>query len=73
VGAASLASGERWRVETACGTVDATLAVEGRRQQDIDAGLVESRYDQPLGPWTGTVAGHDIAGVGVAEQHHTRW
>ena len=73
VGAASLTSGERWRVETACGTVDATLAVEGRREQHIDAGLVASRYDQPLGRWTGTVAGHDIEGVGVAEQHHTRW
>ena len=73
VGAATLETGEEWRVTTACGTVDATLAVEGRRQQEIDIGLVRSSYDQPLGRWTGTVAGHDIAGVGVAEQHHTRW
>jgi len=73
VGAATLETGEEWGVTTACGTVDAALAVEGRRQQEIDIGLVRSSYDQPLGRWTGTVAGHEVAGVGVAEQHHTRW
>jgi hypothetical protein len=73
VGSATLDRGEQWRVTTACGTVDATLAVEGRREQQIDIGVVASAYEQPLGRWTGTVAGRDIEGVGVAEQHRTRW
>jgi len=73
VGAATLETGEEWRVRTDCGTVDATLAVEARREQHVDVGLVRSSYDQPLGRWSGTVAGHEFEGVGVAEEHATRW
>lgn len=62
-----------WAARTACGTVDVTLAVEGSRRKDIDIGLIRSMYDQPLGRWTGTVAGYDIDGIGVAEEHLTRW
>lgn len=74
VGKATLTAGEKsWHVSTDCGTVDATLAVEGARSQDIDVGLIRSSYHQPLGYWSGTVAGHEITGVGVAEEHLTRW
>lgn len=66
-------SAERWHISTDCGTVDATLTVEGRRQEDINIGLIRSYYDQPLGSWQGTVAGYEFSGVGVAEEHHTRW
>lgn len=74
VGAARLDSnGDEWHVRTECGTVDAALTVEGRRSQDIDIGIVRSQYDQPLGRWSGTVAGYEATGVGVAEEHRTRW
>ena len=66
-------SGTQWRVTSACGTVDATLSAEGRRREDIDIGLIRSFYDQPFGQWEGTVAGHSFEGVGVAEDHRTRW
>lgn len=71
---ASFSMGEdEWNVETPCGTVDVTLSVAGSRDEDIDVGLLASEYRQPLGRWTGSVAGHDITGVGVAEQHRAKW
>ena len=51
--------------------VDA-LAVGRCREEDVDVGLLVSRYSQPSGEWRGTVAGHDVEGVGVAERHRTR-
>lgn len=60
-------------VETTCGTVDATLVIEGQRREDIDIGVVASKYHQPLGHWKGTVAGRRIEGVGVTERHHAKW
>ena len=74
VGAATVeADGGEWHVRTECGTVDATLTVEARREEDIDVGVLVSRYDQPLGRWRGTVAGREVGGVGVAEHHRARW
>ena len=74
VGAASfdMRDGE-WRVRTDCGTVDARLAVEGIREENKNVGVVASRYSQPVGEWTGTVAGYDFEGAGVAEKHLARW
>lgn len=65
--------GSRWRVRTDCGRVDATLHLEGRRREDVDAGLVASSYDQPIGRWSGSVCGHDVDCVGVAERHRALW
>ncbi len=74
VGEATIeADGDAWRAESACGTVDVALAVEGSREEDLDVGLIASRYSQPFGNWSGTVAGHDVEGVGVAERHLARW
>lgn len=74
VGSATVERGDdEWRVRTDCGTVDAGLAVEGYREEDIDVGLVASDYTQPFGAWRGTVAGRDVEGVGVAERHRARW
>lgn len=74
VGGASVEmDGPEWSVTTDCGTVDASLSVEGSRSKEVDVGLVESRYHQPLGRWSGTIAGYDVEGVGVAEAHLTRW
>lgn len=66
-------SAGQWHVRTDCGTVDVTLDVEGRRSENIDIGVIASRYDQPLGRWSGTVSEYDIDGVGVAEEHLARW
>jgi hypothetical protein len=65
--------GDAWRARTDCGTVDATLSVEGVRAEDIDVGVIASEYTQPLGAWTGTVADRRVEGVGVAERHRARW
>ena len=67
------ADGNAWHAETDCGTVDATLTVEGIREADLDVGIIASEYAQPLGAWSGTVAGHRVEGVGVAERHRARW
>lgn len=73
VGKATLETDDegQWSVSTDCGTVDATLEIAGRRQRDIEAGILQSSYNQPLGRWKGTVDGHDFEGVGVAEVHST--
>jgi len=74
VGAASFETGEGgWRIRTDCGTVDVRLAVEGVREENKNVGVVVSRYSQPVGRWTGTVAGYDFEGAGVAEEHLARW
>jgi hypothetical protein len=76
VGAATVtadAASDTWRVTTACDTVDGELSVEGTRAEDVSAGPITSSYTQPLGIWRGTVAGHEVEGVGVAEEHLTRW
>lgn len=65
--------GDEWRATSDCGTVDVTLAVEGRCEEDVDVGLLASRYSQPFGTWSGTVAGRDVEGIGVAERHLARW
>ncbi len=72
IGEPETASGE-WQVSTQCGTVDVSLSPEGSRSQDVDIGLVRSRYHQPLGTWQGTIAGHKCSGIGVTETHLTRW
>lgn len=77
VGRATIRQPERqdghWHVSTDCGTVGATLTVEGARSQHVDAGLVKSSYHQPLGRFRGTVGAHEFEGVGVAEEHLTKW
>ncbi len=65
--------GADWQVSTACGTVAVSLTPEGVRSQDVNVGIVQSRYHQPLGTWEGTIAGEKCAGVGVTETHLTRW
>lgn len=66
-------STDSWQVETACETVDLTLTIEGNRSQDLNLGVVRSEYHQPLGRWEGTVADYEISGLGVAEEHLSRW
>ena len=49
------------------------LGVEGSfKGVDIDL-TFETEGNTPVGRWTGTVAGYDFEGVGVAEEHLARW
>ncbi|MFD1588663.1 DUF2804 domain-containing protein [Halorientalis brevis] len=65
--------GASWAVETDDGAVDVELEPEAVRSEDLNLGLVVSRYAQPLGRWRGTVAGREVELVGVAESHHAKW
>lgn len=63
-----------WSVTTDDGAVDLRLAVEGVRREDVDLKLAVSRYAQPIGTWSGTLAGERVDGLlGVAEDHVARW
>lgn len=63
-----------WRVYDADGMVDITLTWEGERCEDLNLGLVISKYTQPLGTWSGTIAGVEFEGlVGVGEDHFAKW
>lgn len=68
-----------WRVRTDDGAVDLRFAPEGLRAEDVNLGLVISRYVQPIGSFSGTVRDPDgnpvqVEGVpGVTEHHFARW
>lgn len=63
---------EPWRLSA--DAVDLELAVEGERREDVDAGLLSSRYRQPIGTWSGEIRGLEVEEwFGVAEVHESRW
>lgn len=63
-----------WTVQSEGGEVDLTLEIQGVRAEDLNLGLVSSRYSQPLGTWQGRLLGQEISWmVGVAEDHHAVW
>ncbi len=62
-----------WKVSTPDGGVELELDIEGVRSEDLNLGLVSSRYTQPIGVWRGRLLGRDIEYVGVAEQHAATW
>jgi hypothetical protein len=63
-----------WYVFSQDGLVDLKLKVEATREETVDYRVVQSRYAQPIGTWTGTIAGVALEHcVGVAEDHHARW
>ncbi len=65
---------KQWSVRSEDGEVDLTLDIEGVRAEDLNLGLVSSRYSQPLGTWRGQLLGEEISTmVGVAEDHHAVW
>ncbi|MFB6179519.1 MAG: DUF2804 domain-containing protein [Halorientalis sp.] len=65
--------GSTWAVSTDDGVVDVRLDPEAVRAENLNLGLVASRYAQPLGIWRGTVTGHEVELVGVAEDHRAKW
>lgn len=47
---------------------------DGERREDLNLGLVVSRFRQRFGRWTGTVAGREVADAwGLAEDHTSAW
>jgi hypothetical protein len=63
-----------WRVRSRDGAVDLRFEAEGIRSQDKNLVVAVSRWIQPIGTWTGTVAGVDVGALtGVLEDHVARW
>jgi hypothetical protein len=63
---------DTWRV-TAGGRLDVELTPEAVRAENLNLGVVVSKYAQPFGIWRGSVAGREVELVGVAETHRTKW
>jgi hypothetical protein len=67
------------RIRGEDGGLDLVFTPEGRRAQDIDLGVVASRYVQPFGTFRGHLTNAsgeriDLDGVpGVTEEHAARW
>jgi hypothetical protein len=68
-----------WRVSTLDKRVDLTLEPVGLRHERINLGLARSSYNQPFGPYSGTLTDeygrrYGIKGAwGLAEDHKTVW
>jgi hypothetical protein len=68
-----------WRIRDAAGLVDLRFTPDGERAEDVNFGLVVSRFHQPYGRFSGDL--RDRAGgrypvdglYGVVEQHFARW
>ena len=71
---ATFETGECWRVSTHDERIELELVPQGVRAEEVILGPLGSRYEQPLGAWTGSVDGVAIASaVGVAERHVAKW
>ncbi len=63
-----------WTVRSRDGSVDLRFEAEGVRSQDKNLVIAVSRWIQPIGTWTGRVAGVDVGALtGVLEDHVARW
>ena len=65
--------GEVWRIQDDSGALDLSLRVDATRSESVDLKLVRSDYVQPLGLWTGKIAGEEVELYGVAENHRATW
>lgn len=70
-GTAILEPGDSWRVEA--GPLVLRFHPEGVHSEDVNFGLVASRYAQPWGRFEGTFEGQPLTGYGVTEDHWARW
>lgn len=70
-GPATIAPGDHWRVEA--GDMVLGFEPEGVHSEDVNFGLVASRYSQPWGRFVGTWRGEPLTGYGVVEDHWARW
>lgn len=70
LGPAELEPGTPWRIR--CGALALEFHPDGEQREDVNLGLVMSRYTQPWGRFTGTWGGLPLEGYGVTEDHHAR-
>lgn len=70
-GHVTIQPGKPWRI----GAEGLELHFEphGLRQEDLNLGLIVSRYQQPWGRYHGTLQGQPLEGYGVVEDHWARW
>jgi Protein of unknown function (DUF2804) len=70
-GPAILEPGDAWRVEA--GPLVLRFVPEGVHSEDLNLGVLASRYVQPWGRFEGTYEGQPLTGYGVVEDHWARW
>ncbi|MNK61595.1 hypothetical protein D3C87_807570 [compost metagenome] len=63
--------GTPWRITA--GALDLSFEPDGMRREDLNLGLVASRYQQPWGRYHGTFEGQLLSGYGVVEDHWAIW
>jgi hypothetical protein len=62
------------RLSTPDGQVNLQFDPLGARSEELDFGVMASDYHQPIGHWSGTLAGKEVSElVGVCEDHYSRW
>jgi hypothetical protein len=71
VGRAIIEPGPAWRIEA--GPLRLAFRPDGAHAEDLDLGLLASRYGQPWGTFEGTWDGAPVVGHGVTEDHWARW
>ncbi len=68
-----------WRIHDADGLVDLTFSPVGKRSDDVNLGVVVSRFKQPYGVFSGTLRTPEgdekklVDVFGVTEQHFAKW
>jgi hypothetical protein len=66
-----------WHLSTVEGVLDLWFVPEGLREDSINLGALESRFQQPFGRFEGTLRldGRTmrVTGSGVTEQHWASW
>ncbi len=66
-----------WRITTADGVVDLDFHFEGVRSENLNVGVLASRFAQPYGRFSGTLRLADgersIEAFGVTEEHFAVW
>lgn len=66
-----------WKIRTLDGSVNLEFVPEGRRSQNLRAGVMASVFTQPFGRFSGTIR-HDrtefqVTALGVVEEHSATW
>lgn len=68
-----------WRIRDEDGVVDLSFHPLGERQENVNYGVLVSRFHQPFGRFEGTIRGADgarhalVGTFGVTEEHFARW
>lgn len=71
LGPATIEPGQPWRIQA--GPLALRFTVDGAHAEDLNLGLIASRYQQPWGRFAGTWDGVPLTGYGVVEDHWARW